>query len=92
MPNAKSVYEDETFIRIPALSETIATAVYYSCSSSTLHVSYPITRMDLLSSGFFNIIFFVLILYRDADPPALARARTPPRGHADSCLACQQDS
>ena len=34
----------------------------------------PNHRNKLLSSGFFNIIFFVLILY-DADPPEPARAR-----------------
>jgi hypothetical protein len=37
--------------------------------------------MDLLSSVFFNINFFVLILY-DADPPEPARERAPPCGHA----------
>jgi hypothetical protein len=44
--------------------------------------------MNLLSSGFFNIIF-VLILY-DADPPEPTRA--PPRRHAGSCPARQQES
>jgi hypothetical protein len=47
--------------------------------------------MNLLSSWFFFILFFVLILY-DADPPETARARAPPRGHAGSCPARQQES
>jgi hypothetical protein len=47
--------------------------------------------MNLLSSGFFNIIFLVLILY-DADPPEPARARAPSRGHAGSSPARQHES
>ena len=44
----------------------------------------PNHRNKLLSSGFFNNIFFVLILY-DADPPEPARARR----HADMQAAAQ---